>query len=414
MDKKATNCYKLLIAACVFLYASTVCIKMVYSSEIVEIVKKFGETNAKVGLGLTAYYVTYCVAQLALVPLVKKVNIGKLMLITIAISSILYGIIPFATNVYQLWILMALNGILQATSWGGCMYFLGKYLPPYMIGSACSIMSTGFIGGTIITYLVAPIFVQNGIWEWAFFLFAGIGIVAIIFFVIADRYIEKTISPYVPEKPQEPKPMDNGAREKDLLDKRHHLYLTIGFCALVAVFVCISYYTLSNWFPTFLNDVFHLDSSYSILITSLLYICSYIATTFAYSLCERWKKTFGQVSRAYSILGLLPCGLLIFLFDFNVAFAVFLGILTVCFNRGVCSLICTYLPLKLNRHINSATTALILNGSASAGAAIGPAVSGALVDGGGWDIFYSFVLLMFSITAILVLAATHFYKKLKV
>ena len=48
---------------------------MVYSSEIVEIVKKYGETNARVGLGLTAYYITYCLTQLALVPLVKKINI---------------------------------------------------------------------------------------------------------------------------------------------------------------------------------------------------------------------------------------------------------------------------------------------------------------------------------------------------
>ena len=414
MDKKATNCYKLLIAACVFLYASTVCIKMVYSSEIVEIVKKFEETNARVGLGLTAYYVTYCVAQLALVPLVKKINMGKLMLITLAISSVAYGVIPLAPKVEWLWILMALNGILQATSWGGCMYFLGKYLPPYMIGTACSIMSTGFIGGTIITYLVAPIFVSAGVWEWAFYLFAGIGIIAVIFFLIVDRYIEKNIAPYVADEASTAKIKDKEVLAKESTDKNHNLFLTVGLCAMVSLFVCISYYTLSNWFPTFLNEVFNLNSSHSILVTSLLYICSYVATTFAYNLCERWKKTFSQVARAYGMLALIPCALLIFLFDFNVIFAIALGVLTVCFNRGVCSLINTYMPLKLNNNINSATTALILNGSASAGAAIGPAISGALVDFGSWNIFYAFIFIVFAITLAFVFAATHFYKKLKV
>ncbi len=414
MDKKTVNCYKLLIAACVFLYATTICIKMVYSSEIVEIVKKYGETNARVGLGLTAYYITYCIAQLALVPLVKKINIGKLMLVTLSISTVLYGIIPLSTNVYQLWILLAINGILQATSWGGCMYFLGKYLPPYMIGNACSIMSTGFIGGTIITYLVAPIFVEKGVWQWAFYLFAGIGIIAIIFFIIADRYIEKTISPYKPENQPETTPQKTDVEQKQSLDNRHTLYLTLCLCALVSLCICITYYTISNWFPTFLNNVFSIKSSTAILITTLLYIFSNIATTFAYSLCEKRKKSFADVSRGYCLLAMIPCAIMIFVFDLNVILAVALGILTISMGRSVSSLICTYLPLKLNGLINSATTALLLNAFASAGAAIGPAVSGALVDKGGWGNFYLFVLLMFAATSIIIFIATHFYKKLKV
>lgn len=414
MDKKAHSCYKLLIAACVFLYASTICIKMVYSSEIVEIVKKYGETNARVGLGLTAYYITYCLTQLALVPLVKKINIGKLMLITLSISSVLYGIIPLSTNVYQLWILLAINGILQATSWGGCMYFLGKYLPPYMIGSACSIMSTGFIGGTILTYLVAPIFVEKGIWQWAFYLFAGIGIVAIIFFVIADRYIEKTISPYKSNAKDEPAKQETKSDEKQLSNNRRTLYFTLGLCSLLSLCVCVTYYTISNWFPTFLNNVFGVKASTAILVTTLLYIFSNIATTFAYMLCERWKKSFANVSRAYGLLAMIPCAIMIFVFDVHVIPAVALGILAISLSRSVSSLICTYLPLKLNNLIDSATTALLLNAFASAGAAIGPAVSGALVDGGGWGNFYLFVLLMFAATALVVIIATHFYKKLKV
>ena len=105
---------------------------------------------------------------------------------------------------------------------------------------------------------------------------------------------------------------------------------------------------------------------------------------------------------------------MIFVFDLNVILAVALGILTISMGRSVSSLICTYLPLKLNGLINSATTALLLNAFASAGAAIGPAVSGALVDKGGWGNFYLFVLLMFAATSIIIFFATHFYKKLKV
>ena len=131
-------------------------------------------------------------------------------------------------------------------------------------------------------------------------------------------------------------------------------------------------------------------------------------------LCERWKKSFANVSRAYGLLAMIPCAIMIFVFDVHVIPAVALGILAISLSRSVSSLICTYLPLKLNNLIDSATTALLLNAFASAGAAIGPAVSGALVDGGGWGNFYLFVLLMFAATALVVIIATHFYKKLKV
>lgn len=185
--------YWMLILSCFFVYLATICIKKVYSSELVAIIEAFGETKARASLGTTAYYATYFITQIVLAPFMKKINVGKFMVITVCLSSLLYGIIPYTTKLYHIWIIQALNGILHSSVWGGCIYFFGKYLPKDMDGIASSIMSVGFVGGTAVSYVIAPFFIKNGIWKYAFLLFAIILFTSVISFIFVERKVEKVL-----------------------------------------------------------------------------------------------------------------------------------------------------------------------------------------------------------------------------
>ena len=412
MDKATRKYYWYLILACFFVYLSTICIKMVYSSEIVAIIEKFGETKARVGLGLTAYYVTYSSTQLILAPFVKKINMGKFMVVTILISAVLYGLIPFTTRLYHIWIIQAINGILHSSVWGGCMYFLGKYLPPDLNGLACSIMSMGFIGGTIVSYIVAPFFMQNGIWQYAFLLFAVIMFVAVITFIFVERRVESVLEHNNPISNKVEAPADTLPQEKDALI--HKVYITLGITTVVSFAIHIAYYTISSWFPLYLNEIFEMPTTYSVPVTIVLYACSFGFTNLGFMLCEKGKKKFSNVVMAFSVIAVVLAVVQQSTFRVNLLLAIALPTLIVALARSIGSLLASYLPLKIKNYVNSATTAMLINAAASMGAAIGPTLSGSIIDNFGWSSYFVLMLGIYAVSLLAVLFATRYFKMLKI
>ena len=140
MDKaKKSICLKFLFA-CYFFYLISIVLKMVYSAEIVEIIAAFpGATKASVGTGLTAYYFVYTAAQLIVAFIINKINIKAFMTVTTVLSALSFGAIYFFGELWQLYIILGLNGVFQSGVWGGVMYFVGKYVPREMAAFSTSV-----------------------------------------------------------------------------------------------------------------------------------------------------------------------------------------------------------------------------------------------------------------------------------
>lgn len=401
----------MLIAACFFVYMSSICIKLVYSSEIVEIIDKFQESKARVGLGLTAYYLTYAATQLILAPFVKKINMGKLMVWTLTLSAILYGIIPFTTALYQLWIILALNGVLQSSVWGGCMYFFGKFLPAQMNGPACSIMSIGYIGGTVVSYVIAPIFIANGIWQYAFLLFAALMFVAVVVFIFVERKVENVLG-----KPQTTESnvqnAVSGANEQQ--GSKHLVFTIVTLLSVAALVVYGVYFVISSWFPVYLNNVFSVSATSATLVTVILYVASFICDNLGIILCNQWRIRFSNISRVFITTAVTMSLVQFFMYKSYLWLAVVIMTLTIAFVRATGTLITTYLPLRIKDSMNPATTAMVFNAAASLGAAIGPVSAGSVVDSYGWGVYFAFLLAVCLLAFLLVAIATHFSKRMNI
>ncbi len=362
--------------------------KMVYSSLVIEIIEKLGESKARVGLGLTAYYITYAISQMSLAPFVKKINLGKLMLYTVAASAILYGLIPFTTQLYQLWIIMALNGVMHASVWGGCMYYFGKYLPAEMNEIACSIMSMGFVGGTVVSFVIAPFFIMQNIWQYTFLLFAAIQFVSVVAFMITERRVERYFAQNGSAKTPTLETVSQAETNPSQKSTSKSVLGILVICAAACFFINFPYYGLTNWFSSYLNNVFGLKSTYSVWLTIILHLLSFIGTNFCLALCRQNRKRFpGMLVISGYVVFVLTAA---HIFSYNVALV--LGIafpaLFTATNRVAGTLLASYLPLQIKAHINAATTAMVLNAMASLGAAFAPTFFGAVIDGGGWQTFF--------------------------
>lgn len=415
MEKTARKYCWLLIAACFLVYTSTICIKMVYSSEIVEIINNLGESKARIGLGLTAYYVIYAISQVVLAPFVKKINMGMLMVVSLALSSILYALIPFTTELYQLWVILGINGVLHASTYGGCMYFFGKYLPPEFNAPACSVLSFGFIGGTVVSYVVAPAFIARGWWKWTFLLFALILMISVVVFLLVEKRLEKVFKGFnIGEKTTKQDVNETLVQTESKAIQKRIVFAMICLTTLAMVLIHNAYYIVSNWFPVYLAEVFNMSSSYSVFISVTLYVGAFICTNLGIIFCSKFKCKISNVARVLCVSALVVSAVQAVFYKSNLLLVVVISTLLISFTRATGTLIVSYLPLKAKQYINAATVAMVFNAAACSGAAFGPTFAGSIIDNYGWSVYNVFMCGLYAVSFACILLCTHFVKKLNI
>ena len=69
--------YNFLIAACVFLYASSIASKSVFTAEIVKVLDVLNVTKVQASLANTYYFITYALLQVGLSFFIGRINVKK-------------------------------------------------------------------------------------------------------------------------------------------------------------------------------------------------------------------------------------------------------------------------------------------------------------------------------------------------
>ena len=412
MDKaKKSICLKFLFA-CYFFYLISIVLKMVYSAEIVEIIAAFpGATKASVGTGLTAYYFVYTAAQLIVAFIINKINIKAFMTVTTVLSALSFGAIYFSGELWQLYIILGLNGVFQSGVWGGVMYFVGKYVPREMAAFSSSLMSTGMALGTALAYGLSAFFVAVADWRWTFVFFAAISLVTLVIFLVFLKKIDAKSGAAHPEIDLSKEP-----EEKKLPVIPHGVHgsgmnAALIMLIVIAFFAGCVYYSISNWVPSLLTEEYGMLSQYSMLLTIALPVCMMPGPIAASALCDRHDNKYG-VCAIFSAGAFIAVFVMCFLYNASLWLALVLSIAMLFCIRGVIQVICGYFPLVLKDRINSGVSSLMFNAGACLGAALMPLLTGLIMDAYGWRKYYIFTAAIALVTAVLIIiAALHDRKK---
>ena len=118
-----------MLAICFIFYLLSFAIKLVYTCQLPAIIDDFKTTKAQASLGLTIYYFVYAFAQIVLGIFILKINMRNFLLITSLMSAISFSMIGLTDNLTVVWVILGLNGILQAGCVGGISFIFAKYLP---------------------------------------------------------------------------------------------------------------------------------------------------------------------------------------------------------------------------------------------------------------------------------------------
>lgn len=394
INKTDKKFYIWIIASCFVLYTMSISIKMVYSAELVSIISYFNTTKSNASLGLTVYYFIYAATQLLLSMKKKKFDMHKFLVYTTVASAISFGAVIFATNIWQVWIILALNGILQSSLWGGIVQCLTKYLPEEWFNRTSIILSFAFALGTAISYGTSALGVAYFDWKFAFVLFASLLLLSLIVFCVVIRLAKRHFGE-VDHAAASSSGVDESALRQPM--DRKKIFVMLGFILFVEFFLCSLYYGTTNWVPSLLKEVHGVPESYSLLITILVPISMSPGPMLANTCAERSGKIY-HVCAAFLTCCTMCMLAMIFIYDLNIVVAIALSLIFLFFNRGIVNLLSGYMPFKLNRVVAASKTSMMINAIACVGAAVMPFITGLIMDHLGWRAYY---ICMFSVAAVI-------------
>lgn len=404
--------YNFLIFACVFVWVIMMGSKNIYTAEYIEIGNIFGVEKAQASLAMTFYFITYSLVQVLLFFLMGKLNVKWYMLISVFMSGVVTVFVALATELWQLWWILAINGILQAGIWGMCTAVLDKYLPKNMKAKANMLMNIGTAFSGIISYGSASCFISFKNLNSPFTFFGIIlSISAILFFLAVSKCAKlKTVkqSAIQPEtavvKPIQNLPFTLKTSKKKIL------FVIISF--VLSVVIHFVFYGVLNWIPSFLTENFYMEENVAVLISVIAPLAICVGPVFAIWHCEK-HPNFVNVGLLYLSIASIFAFLLIFLYDVNVVLSLIIICLFLIIMQGAITIVFSVISYKLSEYVNAGAHSGLMNAAGGISAGISPTIVGAIIDSCGWQISYitlfaiTFVTTLFMIYLLLALNKSH-------
>ncbi len=388
--KYAKNYKKLLIAAYVFTLL-VFAIKLVYTAQLPAVIDFYKTTKANATIGITIYYFVYALAQIALSFYITKINFKNYLLITSILSAVSFSLIGVIDSLVTIWIIFAINGFFQAASWGGIVYITSKYLPNETLSYSSKFLATASAVGNAITYGVSAFFVEVSDWRITFIFFGILFLISIVYLFVQIGILDK-ISKRRDEYSFDFVNLDNSNNKQKTayvvpFGVKFNVRLFMLFIISASFLANCLIYGLGNWIPNLLKEVHGFPTSLSILLTMIMPLISMFATISMYRSFDKSSRVFSKTGFVALILLVLTI-VMVFTFDINFIFAIFMCALLKYLPTAVSSGYNSYTLVKIKNYINSGTSTLVVNSGAAIAAGLMPFITGAIMDNFGWAIYY--------------------------
>ena len=407
-ERKKDRISKTFIWACFFLYVIMMGSKNSYTAEIVEIMTVFDTTKARASLAMTYYFVTYAIAQVILSFIMGKINLRIYLGVTAGVSAILTILIGYMNTIEPVYALCAVNGVMQAGIYSGCMQALSRRLEKRLLPMANKIMSIGSSVASLISYGVPALFVGLGRWDLPFKVLGALFLLSVVFF----------FKSYTKIKAYPPVITNNGAsnsinNEKSFIElpSRNKKIAFFAFMACLTLIGNTAYYSTFNWIPNLLYEEFSMPKSYSIFLTLMFPIINSFISILSVSLCEKYVNILSVscLLMTISAVFFLP---MTFMHDVNIIFTLVCMVAFTAFGVGARSVFSSILAFKMRTQINSGGYLAFTNAFAALAAGVMPTLSATIIDTAGYRTLFiiAFAVTLVYIAIVGVWSLTHFGK----
>lgn len=244
-DIKARRYWTLLFTA---VYTASYITRINYGAVILEMARDTGWTNGVLSAALTGSFVTYGIGQLVSGRLGDRFQPGRLVFAGLAVSGLMNILIPLCPSAAAMTAVWCVNGFFQSFLWPPIVRLMVNIFPAEEYSRVTILVCLGSPVGTMLTYLLSPVWI--GLWGWrsVFFISALCGEAMALLWLFRG--------PKIAPAP----PKTGGERGKDACISP---MLAVIMLAITVQGVLRD--GVSTWMPTYISESYDLGSRVSIL-----------------------------------------------------------------------------------------------------------------------------------------------------
>lgn len=377
-NKKDINFLTLLCAAVYFVsYVSRINLGAV----LVEVVNSGFADKKTAALALTVCSVTYGAGQLISGYLGDKFKPQNIIFIGFFITAAMNISVGAFSKGAELVLLWAINGFAQALMWPPLVKILSSRLDDEAYKKAVVKVSWGSSMGTIAVYLLAPVIIKVFTVKLVFIVSGSLAVImAFIWKMVYKKHkpfsVERLVNITV-------KPDEKGGEVP--VAKFNVFVITLLMSVMLAIVLQGALRDgVTNWTPSYISDMFKLDSSVSILTGVILPVFSILSFTVTSFINRKLIKNEIVCAGAVFGVGAVSATLLVLLGDKSVVLSLLLLALLVGCMHGVNLILVCMVPAKFSRFGKVSFISGLINSSTYIGAAISTYGIAVFTDEFGW------------------------------
>lgn len=379
-NKKDVN---FLVVLCSVVYFVSYVSRINLGTVLVEIIASGYAPKTTAALALTACSITYGAGQLVSGYLGDKFqpqNIIFIGFIITALMNLCVGTIGDGSMLVFFW---AINGFAQAFMWPPLVKILSNLLNDDDYKKACVKVSWGSSLGTVSMYLLAPVMIKLSDVRVVFIVSAALAaIMAVVWKSVYDKYKPfKSCGEIESIKASDKIPVSSANAVK--FNKPAIVLLT--FIMLSIMLQGSLRDGVTNWTPTYISEMFKLDSSISILTGVILPVFSLLSFTFVSFINRKFIKNELTCAGVTFGVGAVSAVLLLVLGSSNVAVSLLLLALLVGSMHGVNLILVCMIPAHFAKFGKVSFISGLINSCTYAGAAISTYGIAVFTDVFGWN-----------------------------
>lgn len=360
-----------------------------YGAAITAIIESLGISKTLASMAVTGSFITYGSGQILNGIMGDYVKPRTMIFCGLVITALCNIAMSALSNVYIMTAVWCINGFAQSMMWPPLTRIMAENLSPEEYNKACAAVSASASVATILIYIIVPLCIILSGWRAVFLLSAALGL------LVGFLWLFK-INSLVTTKPigDENKNTSNPAVSPMSF---RFLLLHSGLIPIMIIILLQGYLRdgLTTWMPAYINDIYRIGTSNSILSTAVLPIFA-ILSVYASSYLYKSIKNEIKASAIIWFVGLASSLFLIFVYSSQVVISIALmAIITGCMH-GVNFMLISILPARYKESGRVSTVSGILNTFTYVGSAISSYGIAKLSESYGWK----FTIITWSIVAL--------------
>lgn len=349
---------------CSAAYFTSYLTRVNFAAVLAAIVSAGDIDKASAGLVTTLGFITYGVGQLVSGWLGDRINPKKLMFFGFLLTAAMNISISFCPNGQWMCAVWAVNGFAQSFMWPPMVKIIKTAMDSDGYNNAIVYANLGGTFATVMIYLVAPFIIRQWSWHAVFRINGAFAVIMSAVWIIAVTKIEGTAGIVYAL---------GGAKAKKEKNGRKSLSVSIPLLAFVMLAIMLQGSLrdgVTTWVPTYITEVFRLDSSSSILTSVVIPIFSFISLKVSAIIYDKMgKRPYLNAGIFFGIAAV--CAVILRIFsDFSPLLTVVLAALLVAIMHGVNLILVCFLPAILATEDNMAVLSGMLNFTTYVGSAI--------------------------------------------